>query len=57
MTGDYDWICHFVFDSVEQYEFESSNFLNRFVDLIDDFRSYESSMVKLLPIHCTMIMK
>ena len=49
MTGDYDWICHFVFDSVEQYEFESSNFLNRFIDLIDDFRSYESSMVKVTP--------
>jgi GAF domain-containing protein len=49
MTGDFDWICHFVFDSVEQYEFESSNFLNRFVDLIDDFRSYESSMVKVTP--------
>ena len=47
MTGDFDWICHFVFDSVEQYEFESSNFLNRFIDLIDDFRSYESSMVKV----------
>ena len=49
MTGDFDWICHFVFDSVEQYEFESSNFLNRFVDLIDDFRSYESNMVKVTP--------
>src|SRR5262249_54148828 len=49
MTGDLDWICHFVFDSLEQYEYESSNFLNRFVDLIDDFRSYESSMVKVLP--------
>jgi DNA-binding Lrp family transcriptional regulator len=49
MTGDFDWICHFVFDSIEQYEFESSNFLNRFIDLIDDFRSYESSMVKVTP--------
>jgi DNA-binding Lrp family transcriptional regulator len=49
MTGDFDWICHFVFNSVEQYEFESSNFLNRFVDLIDDFRSYESGMVKVSP--------
>jgi DNA-binding Lrp family transcriptional regulator len=49
MTGDFDWICHFVFDSIEQYEFESSNFLNRFVDLIDDFRSYESGMVKVSP--------
>jgi len=49
MTGDFDWICHFVFDSIEQYEFESSNFLNRFIDLIDDLRSYESSMVKVTP--------
>ena len=49
MTGDFDWVCHFVFDSVEQYEFESSNFLNRFIDLIDDYRSYESSMVKVAP--------
>ena len=49
MTGDFDWICHFVFDSIEQFEFESSNFLNRFIDLIDDFRSYESSMVKVTP--------
>lgn len=49
MTGDFDWICHFVFDSIEQYEFESSNFLNRFIDLIDDFRSYESNMVKVTP--------
>lgn len=49
MTGDFDWVCHFVFDSVEQYEFESSNFLNRFIDLIDDYRSYESSMVKVTP--------
>ena len=24
LTGDFDWICHFVFDSIEQYEFESS---------------------------------
>jgi hypothetical protein len=44
LTGDFDWICHFVFDSVEQYEFERSNFLSRFVELIEDFRSYESSL-------------
>jgi hypothetical protein len=49
LTGDFDWICHFVFDSVEQYEFESSNFLSRFVELIEDFRSYESSMIKVFP--------
>ena len=47
MNGDFDWICHFVFDSIEQYEFESNNFIHRFVDLISDFRSYESKAVKL----------
>jgi DNA-binding Lrp family transcriptional regulator len=40
--GDFDWICHFVFDSIDQYELESNNFLNRFAELIADFRSYES---------------
>ena len=49
LSGDYDWICNFVFDSVEQYDLESNNFLNRFSSLISDFRSYESKMVKLAP--------
>ncbi|MFZ0204059.1 MAG: GAF domain-containing protein [Nitrososphaeraceae archaeon] len=47
LSGDFDWICHFVFDSIEQYELESNNFIHRFVDLISDFRSYESKAVKL----------
>jgi DNA-binding Lrp family transcriptional regulator len=47
--GDFDWICHFVFDSIEQYELESNNFLNRFVELISDYRSYESKTVKASP--------
>ena len=47
--GDFDWICHFVFDSIEQYELESNNFLNRFVELITDYRSYESKTVKSSP--------
>jgi len=47
--GDFDWICHFVFDSIEQYELESNNFLNRFVELITDYRSYESKTVKASP--------
>ena len=38
--GDFDWISHFVFESVEQYELESDNFLNRFSDLIAEYRSY-----------------
>jgi DNA-binding Lrp family transcriptional regulator len=47
LSGDFDWICHFVFDSIEQYELESNNFIHRFEDLISDFRSYESKAVKL----------
>lgn len=49
LTGDHDWVCHFVFDSVEQYEFESNNFMNRFAELIEKSYSYESSMVKATP--------
>jgi DNA-binding Lrp family transcriptional regulator len=49
LSGDFDWICHFVFDSVEQYDLESNNFLNRFSSLISDFRSYESKMIKSSP--------
>jgi len=47
LNGDFDWICHFVFDSIEQYEIESINFLNRFGELISDFRTYESINLKL----------
>ena len=49
LGGDFDWICHFVFSSVEQYDLESNNFLNRFADLISDFRSYESKATKSAP--------
>ena len=49
LSGDFDWICHFVFDSIEQYELESNNFLHRFAVLITDYRSYESKAVKLSP--------
>ena len=49
LSGDFDWICHFVFDSIEQYDLETNNFLNRFGDLISDFRSYESSTIKSSP--------
>ena len=47
LNGDFDWICHFVFDSIEQYEIESINFLNRFGELISNFRTYESTNLKL----------
>ena len=49
LSGDYDWICDFIFDSVEQYELETDNFVNRFSSLISDFRSYESKMIKSAP--------
>jgi DNA-binding Lrp family transcriptional regulator len=49
MSGDFDWISHFVFDSVEQYELESDNFLHRFTELIADYRSYESKTIKISP--------
>ena len=49
LSGDYNWICHFIFDSIEQYDLETSNFLNRFGELISDFRSYESNTVKSSP--------
>ena len=49
LSGDFNWICHFVFDSIEQYDLESHNFLNRFGDLVSDYRSYESKMIKSSP--------
>ena len=49
LSGDFDWICHFIFDSVEQYDLETNNFLNQFSELISDFRSYESNLIKTSP--------
>jgi len=49
LSGDFDWICHFVFDSVEQFDLESNNFLSRFGELISDYRSYESKIIKSSP--------
>ena len=49
ISGDFDWICHFIFDSVSQYDLETNNFLNKFADLISDYRSYESNLIKVSP--------
>jgi DNA-binding Lrp family transcriptional regulator len=49
LDGDVNWISHFIFDSVEQYELENDNFLHRFAELIADYRSYESSTIKASP--------
>jgi len=51
LSGDFDWICHFVFDSVEQYDLETNNFLNKFSELISDYRSYESNLIKSSHMH------
>jgi DNA-binding Lrp family transcriptional regulator len=47
--ADFDWIAHFVFESVEQFELESNNFLNRFADLIADYRTHISKTMKASP--------
>ena len=49
LRGDFDWICHFIFDSIEQYDLETNNFLNKFSELVSDYRSYESDLIKTLP--------
>jgi DNA-binding Lrp family transcriptional regulator len=49
LTGDFDWICNLVFDSQEQYELESNNFLSIFSELISDLRTYESNTTKVSP--------
>ena len=49
LSGDFDWVCHFVFDSIEQFDLETNNFLNKFSELVSDYRSYESSLIKNSP--------
>ena len=49
LHGDFDWIIHFVFDSMSQYDLEVNNFLNKFSELISDYRSYESNLIKASP--------
>ena len=49
LSGDFDFICHFIFDSVEQFELENSSLLQRFADLIIDYRVYDSKAIKIQP--------
>jgi DNA-binding Lrp family transcriptional regulator len=49
LSGDFDWMCHFIFDSPEQFELESSSLLQRFSDLITDYRVYDSKTIKVQP--------
>ena len=49
LSGDFDWICHFIFISIEQFEIENSNLIQRFADLIVDYRVYDSKTIKVHP--------
>lgn len=49
LEGEYDWVCHFVFSSFEEFDFEVSSFLSMFSDLIADFRCHESRLSKFSP--------
>ena len=49
LSGDFDWICHFIFNSIEQFEIENSNLIQRFADLIVDYRVYDSKTIKVHP--------
>ncbi len=49
LRGDFDWICHFIFGSFEQFELENSSLLQRFADLILDYRVYNSKAIKIHP--------
>jgi DNA-binding Lrp family transcriptional regulator len=49
LSGDFDWICHFIFDSVDQFELENSSLLQRFAELIIDYRVYDSKAIKIHP--------
>jgi len=49
LSGDFDWVCHFIFDSIEQFELENSSLLQQFADLISDYRMYDSKAIKVHP--------
>jgi DNA-binding Lrp family transcriptional regulator len=49
LSGDFDMACHFIFDSVEQFDLENSTLLQRFADLIADYRAYDSKALKIHP--------
>lgn len=47
--GDYDFVCHFIFDSIDQFDLEIDNFIYQFSDLIADFRTFDSRLFKFNP--------
>jgi DNA-binding Lrp family transcriptional regulator len=49
LSGDFDLACHFIFESAEQFDLENSTLLQRFADLIADYRVYDSKALKIHP--------
>jgi len=47
--GDYDFVCNFIFDSIDQFDLEIDNFIYQFSDLIADFRTFDSRLFKFNP--------
>jgi len=46
IQGDFDFVCHLVLDSTDQYDLEIDNFIYQFSDLISDFRTFDSKVFK-----------
>lgn len=49
IQGDFDFVCHLVMDSTDQFDLEIDNFIYQFSDLISDFRTYDSRLFKFKP--------
>lgn len=47
--GEFDFICHIVMDSTDQFDLEIDNFIYQFSDLISDFRTFDSRLFKFNP--------
>jgi DNA-binding Lrp family transcriptional regulator len=46
LSGEYDYICHFVHDSQKEYELEFDSFFHMFKHLISKYSIYESKIIK-----------
>jgi DNA-binding Lrp family transcriptional regulator len=49
IQGEFDFICHIVMDSTDQFDLEIDNFIYQFSDLISDFRAFDSRLFKFNP--------
>ena len=49
IQGEFDFVCHIVMDSTDQFDLEIDNFIYQFSDLISDFRTFDSKLFKFNP--------